>query len=357
MSIRRAMIAGVLLACLAGVIANGTPGASAEVNISGNWNLTFFSGVAQVNSCSLAITQSGSSLSGTGSCASGGSLSLTGAIDTVTGSFSWTGSLGGTCAVTASGTATADGNSASGTWTLGSPCSPPSGTFTGLRDSDLDGVPDSSDNCPAVSNVGQENFDGDAQGDVCDDDDDNDGTIDADDPDDDNDRVADVAEGPCGGATPSSLRPERLDGAFATVDDDGDTLVDEPLPGGSETSDCDGDGYTGLKEEYIYIAAGTGKDQDPCGNSGWPADLVVSTGPNANRITLNDLISFYFPSPRKLNTNPGDPGYNQRWDLVPGSGGAGKVINLIDISSLTILKPPMLFGVKAFSGPVCPWPP
>ncbi|MFN8392876.1 MAG: thrombospondin type 3 repeat-containing protein [Bdellovibrionota bacterium] len=45
-------------------------------------------------------------------------------------------------------------------------------------DSDGDGIPDSSDNCPSVSNANQLNTDGDSQGDVCDNDDDNDGIAD-----------------------------------------------------------------------------------------------------------------------------------------------------------------------------------
>ena len=49
-------------------------------------------------------------------------------------------------------------------------------------------------------------------------DDDSDGIADDGcDPDDDNDGVYDLDEGPCGGATPSYLRPGRVDGAFAVV--------------------------------------------------------------------------------------------------------------------------------------------
>ena len=44
-------------------------------------------------------------------------------------------------------------------------------------DADGDGARDSLDNCPSISNPGQENHDGDSMGDVCDPDDDNDGIL------------------------------------------------------------------------------------------------------------------------------------------------------------------------------------
>ena len=47
-----------------------------------------------------------------------------------------------------------------------------------LVDTDADGVPDVQDNCPTVSNPGQDNTDMDAEGDACDSDDDNDGLTD-----------------------------------------------------------------------------------------------------------------------------------------------------------------------------------
>jgi len=46
-------------------------------------------------------------------------------------------------------------------------------------DADLDDVPDSSDNCPDISNPLQEDYDKDSLGDICDPDDDNDKVVDA----------------------------------------------------------------------------------------------------------------------------------------------------------------------------------
>lgn len=69
-----------------------------------------------------------------------------------------------------------------------------------LADGDGDAVPDAVDNCPAVANVAQADFDADAQGDLCDPDDDNDGLADFADC-----APFDVAQGTPGEAGPLSL--------------------------------------------------------------------------------------------------------------------------------------------------------
>ncbi len=230
----------------------------------------------------------------------------------------------------------------------------PAVTNVSQTNSDGDSHGDACDNCPLVSSANQANFDGDAMGDVCDPDDDNDGNPDGSDPDDDNDRVTDVDEAPCGGATPSSLRPERVDGAFAGVDDDGDTVIDEALPGGAANNDCDGDGFKGSAESNVYAGAGP-RDQDPCGNTGWPADFAQDLQPNA--LDVEDLGTYIAPV-RHLNTSFGDVDYDVRWDLAPGSM-FGEAINVQDMGALVSGAsgyPPMLFGTPAY-GSVCPWAP
>ena len=125
-------------------------------------------------------------------------------------------------------------------------------------DTDGDGVPNMTDNCPHNSNTDQLDADSDGQGDICDLDDDNDG-------------VHDAAEAPCGGnPLNAAVRPERIDGAFFGTDEDGDTQLDEALPAGSEGFDCDGDGFSGTAEVHVGTT-----NQDPCGVNGWPADLVA----------------------------------------------------------------------------------
>jgi hypothetical protein len=233
-------------------------------------------------------------------------------------------------------------------WCSPDPCTG-SMTFDVRSDVDGDLVPDAWDNCTNDPNPIQGDADEDALGDTCD-------------PDDDGDLIYDTDEPTCGSdpmdITPPLSRPERIDGAFVDVDDDGDGGVDEPLPAGSEAHDCDGDGYTGSTEAHVFGDTNV-RDQDPCGTDAWPSDFV-SGGPfgSTNAVRIDDLNTFL--SPRRLDTDPGDPNYDVRWDLSPGAGIFGTVINIGDLNALLggpTANPPMLGGERALGGPECPWPP
>jgi len=172
--------------------------------------------------------------------------------------------------------------------------------------------------------------------------------------DDDHDGVTDTAETNCGADPLSPIsRPERTD---LLGDDDGDTLVNEALPGGAVSFDCDGDGFVGTSENHVFNPA-TNRDQDACGTNGWPLDLV-SGPPTENEVDIVDLGRYIAPI-RRLNTSPPNPNFNVRWDVIPGNGGFGEHINLVDLAAFVAGAtgyPPMLFGARAFNG-FCPWPP
>jgi hypothetical protein len=184
---------------------------------------------------------------------------------------------------------------------------------------------------------------------------DGDGTPDtADTGDADGDGVSDQAETYCGSAAiEAARRPERTDPQFAGASDDGDAQIDEALPAGADAYDCDGDGYKGSAEAHVFTATNA-RDQDACGLTAWPADLVAGAF-STNKLNIQDLSSFIAPA-RRLNTSPADGAYDVRWDLVPGAGVLSDHINIQDMSNLTTLRPPMLGGPMAFNGPSCPWP-
>ncbi len=94
---------------------------------------------------------------------------------------------------------------------------------------------------------------------------------------------------------------------------------------------------------------------DPCGGSpypgpapynapvGWPPDLFGS-----NSVTLSDTTSFS----QRMNTGPGDAGFDQRWDIVPIGG--TKSINLSDVLALGWTAP--MFGGEGIFNKQCPYP-
>jgi hypothetical protein len=117
-------------------------------------------------------------------------------------------------------------------------------------------------------------------------------------------------------------------------------------PLGDVCDEGDLDGFVDANELHV----GTDPGQR-CGFAGWPADLYAGA-PNVNKVTIQDLASYIAPV-RHLSTSPGDPGYNIRWDVVPGNGGFGKHINVADLAYIFTFTPDMFGGQKAYNGPAC----
>jgi NHL repeat len=139
--------------------------------------------------------------------------------------------------------------------------------------------------------------------------------------DEDSDGVSGAVELACG-SDPTTLEsvPERIDTA---ADDDGDTQVNEALPADSEAFDCDGDGFSGLLEQYVFSAANTASDQKRCGVEAWPADID-----DDGVSDISDLVAIAGsfpdpvpPSPARHNIAPDPPdGFVDISDVVRIAG-------------------------------------
>ncbi|MBT3427326.1 MAG: hypothetical protein HN432_11995 [Gammaproteobacteria bacterium] len=161
----------------------------------------------------------------------------------------------------------------------------------GGTDSDLDGVLDTVDNCVAVANADQADFDEDGAGDACDDDDDNDGVLDSQDAfpldagesvdtdadgtgnnadsDDDGDGVADADDAFPLDAAESVDTDNDGTGNNADNDDDGDGVDDTddafPLDPTRSAGDSDGDGFADNVDNCAALANADQADFDEDG--------------------------------------------------------------------------------------------
>jgi len=201
------------------------------------------------------------------------------------------------------------------------------------------------DNCPSVPNPTQADFDDDLDGDPCDTDMDGDGTPNSSDADDDNDGYSDSAEG----GTPLCGNGANNDPFDAGGTD---TVVDDGCPGGPALVGTYSEGQFNIST----ITPGrceVGQTVPP--SSHWPADLAANGAFSGDKINVSDLASFVAPN-RRIGTKPGDTEFSARHDLVPGTTFGTAWINVADLSSVTLLTPPMPpynGTTKAFGGPVC----
>jgi hypothetical protein len=146
-----------------------------------------------------------------------------------------------------------------------------------------------------------------------------------------------------------------VDGVLTTDDvvltyEDYDLILNTDGCHDSPGDDRDGDGYT---DEVEALNIGT-KADDPCGTDAWPSD-IVGTGISTNKFDIVDLGSFIAPV-RRLNTSPGNPNFNVRWDLKPGPiTPTGAHINVQDlgvtVSGLSGFPP--MFGAQKALGRTC----
>ncbi len=148
---------------------------------------------------------------------------------------------------------------------------------------------------------------------------------------------------------PAVGAPETGAQCANTTDDDGDGFVNDGCPQVGAFSEAQ---FNIGTNPLSPCSVGSTPNPSPS----WPSDFVSGGIPDStDRVTITDLTSFLAPV-RHLDSSPGNPNFNSRWDLIPGRGLFSQWININDLTALLAGSPgipPMLGGAKAYGGPKC----
>jgi hypothetical protein len=198
-----------------------------------------------------------------------------------------------------------------------------------VPDTDGDGVPDATDNCPLVANSDQADNDGDGQGDACDADDDNDGDLDG------ADNCLLVAN------SDQADNDGDGQGDACDADDDNDGDLDGadncPLVANPDQADSDGDGIGDACDSAVVYQVCALYDQNKLnkGGSTVPIKLQLcdangnnqsSAGKTVTAIGIMKASDAAFGTAEDAgNSNPDS---NFRYEPILGGAGGGYIYNL-----------------------------
>jgi hypothetical protein len=179
-------------------------------------------------------------------------------------------------------------------------------------DTDGDGVPNGTDNCPTTANPGQENNDGDALGDACD-------------PDDDNDGVTDTSDNCALTSNPGQADNDSDgQGDACDPDDDNDTVNDDvdncQFVANTNQADADGDGLGNACDPNAFAPTVSVAAPDANGSEG---DTLQTSGSFADADPLPTLT---ITKQTGAGTVSQGTGGSWSWSLPTTDNGSGTVV-------------------------------